>query len=80
MLRPLWFRDFDVIETDKPAQLMFRHPNLRCFAAQEKTKETKYAIYNVYMQKIPRYSAFWSENRKGFQNAKMDIASLSSIV
>jgi hypothetical protein len=27
MLRPLWFRDFDVIETDKPAQLMFRHPN-----------------------------------------------------
>jgi hypothetical protein len=43
-------------------------------------KETKYAIYNVYIQKIPRYSAFWSEKRKGFQNAKMDIASLSSIV
>jgi hypothetical protein len=32
MLRPLWFRDFDVIETDKPAQLMFQHPNSRCFA------------------------------------------------
>jgi hypothetical protein len=45
-----------------------------------KKKETKYAIYNFYLQKIPRYSAFWSKNWKGFQNAKMDIASLSSIV
>jgi hypothetical protein len=83
MLRPLWlwlwFWDFDVIETDKPAQLMFQHPNLWCFAPQEK-KETKYAIYNFYIKKILRYSAFWSENQKGFQNAKMDITSLSSII
>jgi hypothetical protein len=79
ILRPLWFRDFDVIETDKPAQLMFRHPNSRCFAPQEKKKKLNMQFI-ICIQKIPRYSAFWSENRKGFQNAKMDIASLSSNV
>jgi hypothetical protein len=31
MLQFLWFRDFDVIETDKPAQLMFRHPKFTMF-------------------------------------------------
>jgi hypothetical protein len=50
------------------------------FCPAGKKKETKYAVYNFSIQKILRYSAFWSENRKGFQNAKMDIASLLSIV
>jgi hypothetical protein len=41
-----------------------------------KKKETKYAIYNFYIQRIPPYSAFWAENRKCFQNAKMGMSSI----
>jgi hypothetical protein len=32
MIRPLFFRDFDVLEAAKQARFMFRHPNPECFA------------------------------------------------
>jgi hypothetical protein len=49
------------------------------FRPTGKKKKTKYAIYNFSIQRIPLYSAFWTENRKRFQNAKMGIAPQSSI-
>jgi hypothetical protein len=50
------------------------------FCPEGKKTTTKYAIYDFYIQRIPPYSAFWTKNQKGFQNAKMDIASLWSSV
>jgi hypothetical protein len=41
---------------------------------QRKKKETKYAIYFFYVQRIPRYSAFWTENPKCFQKCKMGMS------
>jgi hypothetical protein len=41
-----------------------------------KKKETKCAIYNFYIQRIPPYSALWAENRKRFQNAKTGMSSI----
>jgi hypothetical protein len=34
------------------------------FCPKGKKKETKYAIYNCYIQRISPYSAFWTENPK----------------
>jgi hypothetical protein len=66
-LRSLLFRDFDVIEADEPAQSMFWYPNPRCFAPKEKKRKLNNAIYFFYVQRIPPYSAFWTENPKRFQ-------------
>jgi hypothetical protein len=34
------------------------------FCPKGKKRETKYAIYNFYIQRIPPYSASWTENQK----------------
>jgi hypothetical protein len=59
------FRDFDLIAADKREDRCF-DPQIHDVLPHRKKEETKYAIYHFYIQKIPRYSAFWSGNWKGF--------------
>jgi hypothetical protein len=55
-------------------------PKSTMFCPKGKKKDTRYAFYNVYTQRIPPYSAFWTENRKRFQKCENGyVACLSSI-
>jgi hypothetical protein len=73
-LRPLLFRDFDVIVADEPARSIFRHLNPRCFAPKEKNKKlNKQFIILIYKEFCPLL-LFGLKIENAFKNVKMGMS------